>query len=129
MFGENFFILVNYRPHWFVKNARKYINQEYAMPFDQHFLLALTAPRPLVVASATLDTGADPAGEFASALYASEVYALFGSDGLPCKQMPPADTFVTGDISYHIRTGRHDQTPLDWKHYLETADFFFNKEE
>ena len=129
MFGENFFILVNFRPHWFVKNARKYITKEDTMPFDQHYLLALTAPRPLAVASAVLDINADPAGEFASSVHASEVYALFGSNGLPCQEMPPIDSFVTGDISYHIRNGRHDQTPLDWQHYLEIADHFFKPED
>ena len=125
MFGENFFILVNYRPHWFVKNARKYINKEYEMPFDQHFLLSLIAPRLLAVASATSDSGADPEGEFLSAVHSGSVYALFGSNGLECEQMPPPDTFVTGDISYHIRTGRHNQMPEDWAHYLEIADKYF----
>lgn len=122
MFGENFFILVNYRPHWFVKNARKYINREYEMPFDQHWLISLAAPRPVAVASAWDDHGADPRGEFLSALWAGEVYALFGSQGLPCHKMPIPGQFVTGDISYHIRAGRHDQTPEDWAHYLEIAD-------
>ena len=125
MFGENFFILVNFRPHWFVKNARKYINKEYEMPFDQHFLLSLTAPRLLAVASATADRGADPEGEFQSAVQAGRVYALFGSTGLACDSLPPPDVFVTGDISYHLRTGRHNQTPEDWAHYLEIADKYF----
>ena len=125
MFGENFFILVNFRPHWFVKNARKYINKEYEMPFDQHFLLSLTAPRSLAVASATSDSGSDPEGEFLSSLYAGNVYELIGSKGLECDVMPPPDCFVTGDISYHIRTGRHNQTPEDWAHYLDIADKYF----
>ena len=127
MYGENFFVLVNYRPHWFVKNARKYINKEYAMPFDQHFLMSLIAPRLLAVASATEDHGADPEGEFTSAVNANEVYALFGSKGLVCDEMPAPDTFVTGDISYHVRTGTHNQTPEDWAHYLEIAKRYFTK--
>lgn len=122
MFGENFFILVNYRPHWFVKNARKYITKENEMPFDQHWLIALAAPRPAVVASASCDHGADPRGEFLSALYAGEVYKLFGSEGLPCSEMPAIGQFITGDISYHLREGRHDQMPEDWMHYLDIAD-------
>ncbi|MBR7104500.1 MAG: acetylxylan esterase [Lentisphaeria bacterium] len=122
VFGENFFILVNYRPHWFVKNARKYINNEQSLPFDQHGLIALAAPRPVVIASAVEDHGADPEGEFLAARGAGEVYALFGSAGLPCCEMPLTDEVVTGDISYHIRTGCHDQTPQDWAHYLEIAD-------
>ena len=123
-FGENFLILLNYRPHWFVKNARRFINRESEMPFDQHFLLSLIAPRPVAVASAVDDTGADPYGEFLSAFHAQDVYKLFGSAGLPLNGMPREEGSCTGDISYHIRQGGHDQTPVDWAHYLEIADLY-----
>ena len=65
---------------------------------------------------------ADPRGEFLSAVAASDVYRLFGSNGLPATEMPPPDTPVTGDISFHYRTGKHDQTPQDWSHYWDIAD-------
>ena len=48
-----------------------------ARPVDQHMLLALAAPRPLYVASATLDPGPIPAASF-SAVYAAPAYRLFG---------------------------------------------------
>jgi hypothetical protein len=121
-FGETYLFIVNAMPHWFVKSFRQYIANEDAMPFDQHFLIALSAPRPVVVASAAEDLWADPKGEFLSAQNAGAVYALFGSKGLEADAMPALDEYVTGDVSYHVRTGKHDQTWVDWQHYLKIAD-------
>ena len=123
-YGENWLVICNYFPHWFVTASRKYMGNEDQMPFDQHWLISLMAPRPVAVASATEDQWADPRGEFLSALNAREVYALFGSQGLPENEMPPAGKFLTGDVSYHLREGKHDQTPEDWAHYLEIADIY-----
>ena len=68
------------------------------------------------------DLAADPKGEFLACRAASEVYRLFGSEGLPAESMPAPDVNVSGDISFHYRTGKHDQTPQDWAHYLDLAD-------
>lgn len=124
MFGETYLFIVNAMPHWFAKPFRKYIANEENMPFDQHELIALAAPRPAAVASATEDLWADPKGEFLAAKAASEVYALFGSTGLPADKMPEPDSFVTGDVSYHLRTGKHDQTAEDWEHYVQLAKIY-----
>lgn len=124
-FGESYLFIVNAMPHWFIKGFRKYIVNEEAMPYDQNFLIALQAPRPVAVASATEDLWADPRGEFLSAWHAGEVYRLFGSDSTLGSEMPPPDTLLTGDVSYHIRTGIHDQTPFDWSHYIQIADRYW----
>lgn len=111
-------------PVWFVNRLGEYMWREEELPFDQHELLALVAPRPLALATATLDQSADPRGEFAAARAASVVWKLFGSQGLPVKEMPPPDTPVTGGVSFHCRTGKHDQTREDWLHYWHLADVF-----
>jgi hypothetical protein len=127
LLGENLFIMHTVFPHWLVKNIEQYIGHEDTAPFDQHELLELAAPRLLAVASATADSWADPHGEFLSAKAASEAYRLFGSEGLPAETDPAPDQYVTGHISYHIRTGVHSQQPLDWGHYLQIADKYFVK--
>ena len=112
-------------PIWFVDACRKYIWHEEQMPFDQHELLALIAPRPLCIGTATLDINADPYGEFLACKNASPVYRLFGSEEFTGTEMPKPDTWISGDISFHYRTGRHDQTPWDWARYLDAADRYW----
>ncbi len=113
-------------PHWFCDNFKKYNNHEAALPFDQHMLIALIAPRPVYVASADQDLWADPRGEFLSCKYAEPVYKLFHKKGLGVKDMPPLDTPAqTGYIGYHVRNGSHNLTEYDWTQYLNFADKYF----
>ncbi|NID13449.1 glucuronyl esterase domain-containing protein [Fibrivirga algicola] len=109
-------------PHWYSTSFRQYMDKEAQLPFDQHEVIALLAPRPVYIASAEQDKGADPIGEFESAKAASAVYRLFGREGLPATTLPPLNSSVQGSIGYHMRTGEHDVTALDWRYFLQFLD-------
>jgi len=122
IFGETCAVLNKNFPHWFNGNFKKYSNNEAALPVDQHELIALMAPRPVYIASATRDLWADPKGEFLGGKLAEPVYALFGKKGLGVNDPPSPDTSVGDTIGYHSRTGAHDILLYDWQCFMDFAD-------
>ena len=127
IYGETVGILNNAFPHWFCGNFKKYSDNEAALPVDQHQLIALIAPRPVYIASATEDQWADPKGEFLSGKLAEPVYALFGKKGLGLDAPPVADQSTGDSIAYHSRTGIHDILLFDWEQYMNFADRHWGK--
>lgn len=117
-FGETFAVIDTSFPHWFTREFDKYKGREETFPADQHWLIALAAPRPVYVASATEDLWADPKGEWLAAKAAEPVYALFGMQGLDDGMPAPDVSDGDGRIGYHIRSGKHNILAFDWQQYI-----------
>lgn len=123
--GENLSVLVGVRPYWFCPRYADYTVFENNLPLDQHFLLAASAPRHLLIGSAHEDTWADPESEFISSYLAGEVYEkIYGIPGLIHENKIPEPKTVLdkGNICYHIRKGFHYLSREDWNVYMDYID-------
>jgi hypothetical protein len=118
-FGETVSVINHAFPHWFTPNYQQYNDKEYALPVDQHMLIALTAPRPLYATSASDDLWADPKGTFLALKHAAPVYALYGYHVTLPAQMPGVNTPLTHPpLAYHLRQGIHNLTSYDWQQFI-----------
>ena len=120
-FGETVKRINTSFPHWFCDNFLQYNDNEKNLPVDQHMLIALSAPTPVYVASASKDLWADPRGEFLSIKHASPVFELLTGQGLKIDSFPAANKPSIGVLSYHLREGKHDVTDFDWENYIKFA--------
>lgn len=122
--SEHIVDCIRSRDCWYCRRFIQWVNRDALVPFDQHWLLGLIAPRLVCIGSATGDPEAGPYGEYCSARYASPVWtAVYGMKGFISHGFPAPDTpQQDGDISYHLRTGEHNLTLYDWNIYMDFAD-------
>ena len=109
-------------PHWFCDNFPLFNDQTDRLPFDQHCLIALCAPRPVLLPNAEEDLWANPSGQFELLAAASPVYELLGAEGLASGAKPEMNKLVDSRLGYFIRPGRHAMTRADWEVFIAYAD-------
>lgn len=97
--GETLECINEWSYQWFCGNFRQFSHREEYLPFDQHELLALIAPRKLIVISGTEDLWADPKGEELGCKGAKPVYDLYNKPK---------------NIIYRLRDGKHAVLKEDW---------------
>jgi hypothetical protein len=99
---------------WFKKDFSQYGHREDQLPFDQHFLCALLAPRLLLFLSAFNDYWSNPSGTQTIYKATNIVYQFMG---------------VRERLGIHYRNGGHAFKEEDFGVLLDFADkFLFNKE-
>lgn len=122
--GEDIEAITQRFPYWFCGNFHQYAGREHELPFDQHYLLALIAPRPVYIGSALQDEWADPVSEFLTCAAVDPVYRMLGTIGLICDDRLPVvgDCFDEGTIAYQLRSGEHYLSRDDWHRYIAYRD-------
>ena len=125
-FGENVSTEMRAFPHWYCRAYAKYADNEQAMKFDQHLLLAAIAPRALLIEG--FNSGwFDTKGEYLAARAASPAWEFLGRKGLPKGEFPANyDTSLVGEsLGYVRRGGQHGISAIDWIWTLDFADRAF----
>ncbi len=95
-------------PYWFGPRLKDYAGREDELPFDQHCLKALVAPRALLSTEALGDLWANPSGTWQTHRAAREVYRFLGAPDR---------------IGFWFRDGGHNHGREDWAALLDFADW------
>ena len=106
-------------PYQFCANYAKFAEHVDQLPVDANMLVALMAPRPVLLQTGTTDFWSDPKGEFLAAVAAAPVFKLFGKRGLEVDQMPAAGTGILHTLGYFEHVGPHGTIPSDWDQFLK----------
>ena len=114
-YGETIADLMNPTryPYWYAPRYDEYSFDVDALPVDGHFLVAMAAPRPIMLLTGSLDGWSDPRGEWVSATAASPVFELYGLEGVTGKQMPAAGQALLSDLGWFMHDGIHGVFPSD----------------
>ena len=105
--GESLQHITETFPHWFSLRMAEFVGQVDRLPFDQHWLIALTAPRALLTEDGLNDRNTTAPAVMASYCAAKPVYELLGA----------------GDrLGIFFRPGGHHLQAEDWAIILDFAD-------
>jgi endo-1,4-beta-xylanase len=99
-------VLKNF-PQWVSPRLGEFSNHVQDLPFDQHWLIALCAPRAFIAADALDDAACNGNALKESYLAAKPVYEFLG---------------VPQKLGIHFRPGKHALAEEDWQAILDFAD-------
>lgn len=113
-------------PHWFNKVFPEFADKEELLPVDQHLLMALVAPRPLLDTSGKKDLWANPGNALKSLQAADKVYKFLGAEGIKGSGMLEDDDGIRSDnagnlLQYRLDT-IHTMNQDYWRIILDFSD-------
>jgi hypothetical protein len=116
--SETLDIMQKKYPNWFSPNLHEFWGQVEKLPFDQHWFLALAAPRPFIALEGETDTISLPEAVRQSILGAQPAYALFNAkDRLGVNYAKHGHAFTAEDwtammdfFDKHLRGKKIDRT-------------------
>jgi hypothetical protein len=112
--------------HWMAGNFLKYVGHWDDLPVDSHELIALCAPRPVLITGGTnADRGVDARGMFMATAAAGPVYRLLGKKDLGATEMPAPNTaLIDGDVAFRQHEGGHTDA-LNWPTFITFASRYW----
>jgi hypothetical protein len=117
-YGERIKHLTVRYGYQFAKNYGNWSDKVDEFPVDANLLVALVAPRPLLLQTGNTDRWSDPQGEFDAAVAGGRVYEFLGKKTLGTDKLPPAGQPVLNDIGFLMHDGGHGTVPTDWDVFL-----------
>ena len=116
-------------PHWFNDNFVQFNDQENKLPFDQHSLMALCAPRPIFDTEGLQDKWANYDNALRSIQGADPVYKLLGRKGFKAGRPLEQEESITddnfGELMQHRRDEKHVLNSGYWNQILNFADKYY----
>lgn len=110
--------------YWFDPAYASYARRLDEIPVDQHQLIALVAPRPVLLGNARRDVWSDPNSSFRAAAAADRVYELYGVEGFDQAELK--DTVPEAELSFYMRVGGHGVQQEDIDAMLNFFDAHFH---
>ncbi|MGK6352335.1 glucuronyl esterase domain-containing protein [Parapedobacter sp. DT-150] len=121
-YGENIKHMTDTSRYYyqFAPNRHAYSDDFNNCPVDAHELIALMAPRYLLLQTGDTDYWSDPKGEFLAARAAQPVYDLFGIKNAFPKMPKAGDTSLAyQQLGYYMHDGGHGMIPSDWDVFIK----------
>ncbi|MEL6860681.1 MAG: hypothetical protein AAGL11_02500 [Pseudomonadota bacterium] len=110
--GETLVRMAKSYPHWLRPELGAELEEGFILTLDQHYLLALSAPKPIFLGNGRRDVWSDPNSSFVLARAADTIYESRGVGGLgDTENMQVFDPGA--EISYWLRAGGHSVVSED----------------
>jgi hypothetical protein len=109
----------------FAGNWRNFREDPSKSPVDGHMLVALMAPRPLLLQTGDTDNWSDPKGEFIAAVEGGKVYEFLGKKSLGTDNWPAAGEPILNDLGYFMHKGGHGALPSDYPVFIKFMKMHF----
>ena len=110
--NETIEVLSRIRPHWLHPRLRFFVGRESKMPVDQNSLMALIAPRGLMLTSSITESAGNPWGIEQAYLSAKKAYEFLGAED---------------KTAIDLRHGLHAPAARDIEAYLDFFDYVFGR--
>lgn len=110
--NESIELLAGVQPHWFTPRLRFFAGREDKLPVDQNSLMALVAPRGLMMYSGYAESAGNPLGFEQAYRSALRVYRFLGHEQ---------------NIWLSLREGEHETTAGDVENFIDFFDAVFER--